>query len=95
MSFTPTEVELKLIFELPEAVSATSTDPDSVVITFWADDLFKAENGQTLPRGLTISAPIYRQVSTEVGKDYRKFGQIVGYITLGFLILGFAWSYNV
>ena len=44
--FTESEAQIQLYFEFPESVSSASSDPDNVVITFWAGDLFEAENGK-------------------------------------------------
>ena len=95
LDFTSTEMVIKLYFEIPEAVSASSTDPDNIVVTFWANDLFQAKDGRSVARGLTISAPIYRQVSSDTGKDFKRMGQIAGYVSLGFLIIAFFWANNV
>lgn len=60
ISFTEDEAKVQLRFDIPESVSASSSDPDNVQITFWAGDLFKAQNGQTMRPGLTITAPVIR-----------------------------------
>ena len=57
--FTPWEAEIQIYFDIPEAVSA-SGDTDYVEVTFWADDLFRAENGKTIARGFTVRAPVIR-----------------------------------
>ena len=80
---------------MPEVVSSSSSDPDRVVVTFWADDLFQAENGKSLRRGLTISSPIIRQVSLDDSKMFKEYGEIVGYTALAFLSIGLLWSLNV
>lgn len=90
--FTPNEAEIQLYFELPEAVSASSSDPDNVVVTFWASDLFQAENGKQIRPGFTITAPVTRQVSVDDAKKYRNYGRCVGYVCLGFLVVGFLFS---
>ena len=60
ISFTEYEAKVQLRFDVPESVSASSSDPDNVQITFWAGDLFQAEDGQTMRPGMTISAPVIR-----------------------------------
>ena len=60
ISFSEYEAEIQLYFDFPESVSSSSSDPDNVVITFWAGDLFQAENGKTVRPGLTITAPVTR-----------------------------------
>lgn len=40
VSFTEYEAEIQLYFDFPESVSASSSEPDNVVVTFWAGDLF-------------------------------------------------------
>lgn len=58
--FTDSEAHMQLFFDFPEGVSSGSSDPDNVVITFWAGDLFQAENGKQVRPGLTITAPVTR-----------------------------------
>lgn len=58
-------------FEVPELVSSGSTDPDSVQITFWAGDLFQSDKGSPMRPGLTITAPVIRQVDKEDGEQYK------------------------
>ena len=88
VSFTEYEAEIQLIFDFPESVSSSSSDPDNVVITFWAGDLFEAENGKSVRPGLTITAPVTRQVATDDAKYYRGTGRYTGYCILGVLIIG-------
>ena len=59
------------------------------MITFWAGDLFQAENGKSVRPGLTISAPVTRQISKTDANDYRDIGKYAGYGILGTMILGF------
>ena len=40
ISFTEYEAKIQLYFDFPESVSSSSSDPDNVVVTFWAGDLF-------------------------------------------------------
>ena len=40
ISFTEYSAEIQLYFDFPESVSSSSSDPDNVVVTFWAGDLF-------------------------------------------------------
>ena len=42
--------------------------------------------------GLTITAPVVRQVNKEDGKLYKKIGQALGYGALTVFILGFILS---
>ena len=53
-SFTAEGAEIQVYFTAPDSLASSSTDPDEITVTFWADDLFKAENGKTVRRGLTI-----------------------------------------
>ena len=92
ISFTENEAKIQVYFDLPESVSATSSEPDNVQITFWAGDLFQAENGNVVRPGLTISAPVVRQVNKDDYEHYRKVGHGLGYSALVVLILGFILS---
>ena len=69
--FTESEAHIQLYFDFPESVSTGSSDPDSVQITFWAGDLFQAENGKQVRPGMTITAPVTRQVSVDDAVKYR------------------------
>ena len=89
VSFTETEAKIQLKYEVPESVSSGSTDPDNVQITFWAGDLFQAENGSSMRPGLTIKAPVIRQVDKEDGEQYRQVGRALGYTSISVLIFGF------
>jgi len=60
ISFTEYEAKIQLRFDVPESVSASSSDPDNVQITFWAGDLFQTEDGGLRRPGMTISAPVIR-----------------------------------
>ena len=60
VSFTEYEAQIQMHYEVPESVSATSSDPDNIQLTFWAGDLFTAQNGKTMRPGLTITAPVVR-----------------------------------
>ena len=95
ISFTEYVAEIQLIFDFPESVSSSSSDPDNVVITFWAGDLFQAANGKSVRAGLTITAPVTRQVSVDNAKYYRDTGRYTGYAILGGLILGFLAAMNL
>ena len=88
-SFTEYEVELQLFFDFPESVSSSSSEPDNLVITFWAGDIFQAKNGKLMNAGFTITAPVTRQVSIDDANFYRNCGKFAGYGALGFMILGF------
>ena len=90
--FTDSEAHIQLYFQVPESVSSGSSEPDNVVITFWAGDLFQAENGKQVRPGLTITAPVTRQVSVEDAIKYREYGRIASYSCLCFLILGFIYA---
>ena len=65
------------------------------MITFWAGDLFQAENGKTVRPGLTITAPVTRQVAVEDFKSYRDTGRFTGYITLGVFVVGLLAAVNL
>ena len=94
-SFTANGAEIQVYFTAPESISSIPTDPDIIKITFWADDLFKAENGKTIRRGLTLQAPIIRQVNSDDSKNFKMYGEILGYLTLALLAIGLVWSFNV
>jgi len=72
--------------------SSSSSDPDNIQITIWAGDLFQGLNGSSVRPGVTVDAPITRQVNKEDSRHYVKVGQALGYCTLitsfvGLLIL--------
>ena len=52
-----------MLFDIPESVSSSSSDPDNVQITIWAGDLFASQSGKTVRPGLTITSPVVRQVN--------------------------------
>lgn len=76
-------------FVVPESVSATSSDPDNIQLTFWAGDLFTAQNGKTMRPGFTITAPVVRQVNKEDANIYRRLGHILGHSAMVIFIIGF------
>lgn len=90
VSFTQYEAEIQLNFSFPESVSSANSDDDNVIITFWAGDLFEAENGKSVRPGLTISAPVTRQISVDDADFYRNIGRYAGFGILGFILLGLA-----
>ena len=45
--------------------------------------------------GLTITAPVIRQVSTTDYDDYKEYGQYTGYMFIGFLALAFVFAYKI
>lgn len=95
ISFTEYEAQIQLNFDFPESVSSSSSDPDNVEITFWAGDLFQAENGKTVRPGLTITAPVTRQVAKDDAKYYRDTGRYAGYCILGTMLLGLLAAGNL
>ena len=60
VSFSEYEAKIQIKYEVPESVSSSSTDPDSVQISFWAGDLFQSQDGSSMRPGLTINAPVIR-----------------------------------
>lgn len=46
IEFTELYAKIQLVYDVPESVSSSSSDSDNVIITFWAGDLFEAENGK-------------------------------------------------
>ena len=93
IKFEPYEVQIQLYFDTPEGISPDANNPDNVMITFWAGDLFEAENGKNVRPGLTIRAPVIRQVKPDDTDLYKDIGRYSGIALLGMMLLGFlvAW----
>ena len=93
IKFEPYEVQIQLYFDTPESISPDANNPDNVMITFWAGDLFEAENGKNVRPGLTIRAPVIRQVKPDDTDLYKDIGKYSGIAVLGIMLLGFlvAW----
>ena len=89
LSISEYEAQIQLHFELPESVSATSSDPDEVQVTIWAGDLFQGKNGKAMRPGLTITAPVVRQVNKDDYTWYKNLGLCLGYGSLVILTIGF------
>ena len=95
ISFSEYEAEIQLYFDFPESVSSSSSDPDNVVITFWAGDLFQAENGKTVRPGLTITAPVTRQIAIDDYDYYKNTGRYAGVAILGIMFLSLLAAVNI
>ena len=93
VEFKPTYAKIQLFFDVPEILSPDPNDPDNVMITFWAGDLFEAENGKSVRPGLTIRAPVLRQVKPDDKDLYKDIGRYSGYSFLLMLLVGYlvAW----
>ena len=65
------------------------------MITFWAVDLFKAENGKSMKPGFTVKVEVTRQVDKDDIEEYKNWGQYAGFFTLILLSIGLFLTTNM
>jgi hypothetical protein len=65
-SFTEDEMQLQILFENPESISALGLSSDSLSVTFWSSNLLQAKNGLNMAEGQTIAKNLIPQIEPKM-----------------------------